>query len=380
MQVNRIRLPSMTLLLSLCLSFCARADVIYDSMTNAESSAYIVHHGKDDNSIQVEITGDYVIQRLVPSGSAEGSGISRENLRIRIPEIKLNTAENPHAETKDFFEIMELTYELSGQHDGFLNTQIQRSGESIRIDSTEYTDYSGTGSIETTFVNNREIRLDDVQQPVSFFIEDPPKISLFYKNERQLGERYFYDGIPDEFLLHDIYLGAYAVHSEHEERYEIMMERLLRLRYKDLYYQIRYHLHDPSQAEGNYQTLKENLSYLSIPDLTLSDASKTSRYRFVGWRLSELGEGAALTGPGSSESKGLPKTKSSESPMEVLSMFSTEKQSLYAAAANGLPAAQAAAILIDEERRNANDMQAAAAQSSIASGSVIASRSEIGKP
>lgn len=389
MQAKGIRLPLLSILLSLCLSFCARADVIYDTMTNASSSAYIVHAGEDDNRLEVEITGDYVIKKLVPAGTTTGTGIPRDYLRIRIPELKLNITENPHAEYKDFFEVMEEGFGLSGQYDGFLNTQIQRAGESIRIDSSEYTDYSQTGSFETTFVNNREITLNSTQQPVSFLVPDPPQISLFYKNEKRLGERYIYEGLPDEFLLHDIYLGAYAVHSEKDDRYEIMMERLLRLRYRDRYYQIRYHLHDPSETKGSYQQLKENLSYLSLPDLSLQDDAEESRYRFVGWRMQELGEGSALTGPGSSEASGLPQTKSSESPMVTLSMMTgTQSASLYDAVRTEQPTVLAAAAALDaiyEERRQSDAAgekgsdsgSSVTAAGSVASGSNIATGSVI---
>ena len=246
MEARALRLPMLSIALSLSVSFCARADICFDTMSGGQSRAYIVHMDADDNTVEVEITGNVQVKSLRPAGESAASGIPRDKLLIRIPEIKLNFAENPHAEYHDFFETMEEAIGLSGQHDGFLNTKIQRAGSSIRIDSEEYTDYSTSGSFETVFINNREFRIEDEKncQPIRFIVPDPPEIYLYYKQEEALGEQYIFSGLPDEFLLHDIYLGAYAVHRDHPERREQMMERLLRLRYQDLYYQIRYALHD----------------------------------------------------------------------------------------------------------------------------------------
>ena len=335
MEASALRLPMLSIALSLSVSFCARADICFDTMSGGQSRAYIVHMDADDNTVEVEITGNVQVKSLRPAGESATSGIPRDKLLIRIPEIKLNFAENPHAEYHDFFETMEEAIGLSGQHDGFLNTKIQRAGSSIRIDSEEYTDYSSSGSFETVFINNREFRIEDEKncQPIRFIVPDPPEIYLYYKQEKMLGEQYIFSGLPDEFLLHDIYLGAYAVHRDHPERREQMMERLLRLRYQDLYYQIRYALHDPTEEAAvpsagstSYQTLTENLTYLSLPELRENTSSgrrsgrasagaTAERYAFVGWKLTELGVGAELSGPCRSEESGLPKTKRKESPM-----------------------------------------------------------------
>ena len=335
MKARALRLPMLSIALSLSVSFCARADICFDTMSGGQSSAYIVHMDADDNTVEVEITGNVQVKSLRPAGDSAASGIPRDKLLIRIPEIKLNFAENPHAEYHDFFETMEEAIGLSGQHDGFLNTKIQRAGSSIRIDSEEYTDYSTSGSFETVFINNREFRIEDEKnsQPIRFIVPDPPEIYLYYKQEEVLGEQYIFSGLPDEFLLHDIYLGAYAVHLDHPERREQMMERLLRLRYQDLYYQIRYALHDPAEETAvpsagstSYQTLTENLTYLSLPELRKNTSSgrrsgrasagaAAERYAFVGWKLTELGAGAELSGPCRSEQSGLPQTKRKESPM-----------------------------------------------------------------
>lgn len=335
MEASALRLPMLSIALSLSVSFCARADICFDTMSGGQSRAYIVHMDEDDNTVEVEITGNVQVKSLRPAGDSAASGIPRDKLLIRIPEIKLNFAENPHAEYHDFFETMEEAIGLSGQHDGFLNTKIQRAGSSIRIDSEEYTDYSTSGSFETIFINNREFRIEDEKnyQPIRFIVPDPPEIYLYYKQEEVLGEQYIYSGLPDELLLHDIYLGAYAVHLDHPERREQMMERLLRLRYQDLYYQIRYALHDPSEevalpsaGSTSYQTLTENLTYLSLPELggksssgsrsgRASAGAEAERYAFVGWKLTELGAGAVLSGPCRSEESGLPQTKRKDSPM-----------------------------------------------------------------
>ena len=336
MQSRSLRLPLLSLALSLSFSFCARADTFFDTMSHVQTSAYIVHNDEDDNAVEVEVTGDYVIQKLQASGDTSEKGIPRNKLVIRIPELKLNIAENPHAEYHDFYEIMEEVTGLNGMHDGFFNTTIVRAGSSIRLDTEEYTDYTSSGMIETTFVNNRELKLGSSKwQPIRFIVPEPPEIYLYYKDEKHLGERYLLTGVPDEFLIHDIYLGAYAVHVEKNAIREPMLERLLRLRYRGLYYQLRYHLHMPqadSREEEEYQELMENLSYLSLPDLSV-EAGQEERYRFVGWKLTELGEGAALSGPCRSEEIGLPQLKSDQSPMRayIESLTKTQESALYKA-------------------------------------------------
>lgn len=375
MEASALRLPMLSIALSLSVSFCARADICFDTMSGGQSSAYIVHMDEDDNAVEVEITGNVKVKSLRPAGDSTASGIPRDKLLIRIPEIKLNFAENPHAEYHDFFETMEEAIGLSGQHDGFLNTKIQRAGSSIRIDSEEYTDYSTSGSFETIFINNREFRIEDEKnyQPIRFIVPDPPEIYLYYKREEELGEQYIYSGLPDELLLHDIYLGAYAVHLDHPERREQMMERLLRLRYQDLYYQIRYALHDPSEEAAlpsagstSYQTLTENLTYLSLPELGgksssgsrsgRASAGAAERYAFVGWKLTELGAGPELSGPCRSEESGLPQTKRKDSPM--MSFLSGKVAAMSAQLYEEICAedmmAEAAMVTIEAQETNAS--------------------------
>ena len=48
----------------------------------------------DDNTVEVEITGNVQVKSLRPAGESAASGIPRDKLLIRIPEIKLNFAEN----------------------------------------------------------------------------------------------------------------------------------------------------------------------------------------------------------------------------------------------------------------------------------------------
>ena len=363
MPAKEMRLPVLSIALSLSFTFCARADICFDTMTNAKSSAYIVHTDEDENTLMVEITGDYEIKSLLPAGSSE-EGIPRDMARIRIPEIKMNMVENPHAEYHDFFETMEDIIGLSGKHEGFLNTKILRASGSIRMDSEEYTDYNGSGRIEMTFMNNREFQLDsDEWQSVRFVIPDPPEIELYYKDEKHLGERFIYEDLPDEFLLHDIYLGAYALHAEKMEKREQMMERLLRLRYQDLYYQIRYDLHEPSEedeeadSKNTYQELMENLSYISLPNLSfrasaVGQKTDSGRYDFLGWKLTELGEGAVLSGPCRSEEIGLPLTKIHKSPM--LSFLNAQRGirsvGLYDAVRSEQMIAETAAVTVETMR------------------------------
>lgn len=376
MEARALRLPLLSIALSLSVSFCARADICFDTMSGGQSRAYIVHMDEDDNAVEVEITGNVQVKSLRPAGDSAASGIPRDKLLIRIPEIKLNFAENPHAAYHDFFETMEEAIGLSGQHDGFLNTKIQRAGSSIRIDSEEYTDYSTSGSFETIFINNREFRIEDEKnyQPIRFIVPDPPEIYLYYRQEEELGEQYIYSGLPDELLLHDIYLGAYAVHLDHPERREQMMERLLRLRYQDLYYQIRYALHDPAEeaavpSAGStaYQTLTENLTYLSLPELRKNTSSgrrsgrasaggEAERYTFVGWKLTELGAGPELSGPCRSEETGLPQTKRKDSPM--MSFLSGKAAAMGAQLYEEICAedmmAEAAMVTIEAQETNAS--------------------------
>ena len=367
MEARALRLPMLSIALSLSVSFCARADICFDTMSGGQSRAYIVHMDADDNTVEVEITGNVQVKSLRPADESAVSGIPRDKMLIRIPEIKLNFVENPHAEYHDFFETMEEVIGLSGQHDGFLNTNIQRAGSSIRIDSEEYTDYSTSGSFETVFINNREFQIGDEKncQPIRFIVPDPPEIYLYYKQEEALGERYIFSGLPDEFLLHDIYLGAYAVHQDHPERREQMMERLLRLRYQDLYYQIRYALHDPTEEAAalsagstSYQTLTENLTYLSLPELRVNTSSGATaeRYAFVGWKLTEHGEGAALCGPCRSEKSGLPKTQRKESPM--MSFLGRKAAAMSAQLYEDICAeelmAEAAMVTIEAQETNAS--------------------------
>ena len=263
---------------------------------------------------------------------------------------------------------MEEVVGLSGKHEGFLNTKIITTGSSITIDTEEYTDYSSTGSFETVFINNREFRVDDEKnwQPIGLVVPDPPEISLYYKNEEELGERYIYSVLPDEFLFHDIYLGAYAVNVEHPERLEQMMERMLRLRYRDRYYQFRYALHDPTEdatggSAGNtsYQELTENLSYLSLPELggkriaghrtvRASGDEEAERYAFVGWKLTELGAGTELYGPCRSEEIGLPLTQRNNSPM--ISFFGWKSTPLHEDLCSEVVMAEAAMVTIEAQQ------------------------------
>ena len=368
MEARALRLPMLSIALSLSVSFCARADICFDTMSGGQCSAYIDHIDEDDNVIEVEITGNCKVKSLRPAGDSGDTGIPRDKLRIRIPEIKLNFVENPHAEYHEFFEIMEEVVGLSGKHEGFLNTKIITTGSSITIDTEEYTDYSSTGSFETVFINNREFRVDDEKnwQPIGLVVPDPPEISLYYKNEEELGERYIYSVLPDEFLFHDIYLGAYAVNVEHPERLEQMMERMLRLRYRDRYYQFRYALHDPTEeatgrSAGNtsYQELTENLSYLSLPELggkriaghrtvRASGDEEAERYAFVGWKLTELGAGTELYGPCRSEEIGLPLTQRNNSPM--ISFFGWKSTPLHEDLCSEVVMAEAAMVTIEAQK------------------------------
>lgn len=357
MQARKLRLPLLSMALSLSFSFCARADTFFDTMSNVRTSAYIVHNDEDDNAVEVEVTGDYTLKKLRATGDTSGEGIPRDKLVIRIPELKLNIAENPHAEYHDFYEIMEEVTGLNGMHDGFFNTTIVRAGSSIQLDTEEYTDYNSSGMMETTFVNNRELKLGSSKwQPIRFIVPEPPEIYLCYKDEKRIGERFLLTGIPDEFLLHDIYLGVYAVHVDKNTMRELMMERLLRLRYQDLYYQLLYHLHMPWAENGEeeeYQELKENLSYLSLPDLS-AEVGQEERYRFVGWKLTELGEGEALSGPCRSEEIGLPQFKSDQSPMRayIESMTKTQESTLSVALQSEDSMTMAAAKTVADNQRN----------------------------
>lgn len=357
MQSRSLRLPFLSLALSLSFSFCARADTFFDTTSNVRASAYIVRNDEDDNAVEAEVTGDYTLKKLRATGDTSGEGIPRDKLVIRIPELKLNIAENPHAEYHDFYEIMEEATGLNGMHDGFFNTTIVRAGSSIRLDTEEYTDYTSSGMLETTFINNRELKLGSSKwQPIRFIVPEPPEIELYYKAEKHIGERFLLTGVPDEFLLHDIYLGAYAVHVEKSEIREPMLERLLRLRYRDLYYQLRYHLHMPGAASGEneeYQELMENLSYLSLPDLSV-ETSEKERYRFVGWKLTELGEGEVLSGPCRSEEIGLPQFKGDQSPMRatIESLTKTQESALYTAVQSEDIMAVAAAETVAARQQN----------------------------
>ena len=368
MEAKALRLPILSIVLSLSVSFCARADICFDTISGVQGSAYIEHIGEDDNVLEVEVKGNCKVKSLRPVGDSGATGIPRDKMRIRIPEIKLNFVENPHAEYHEFFELMEEVVGLNGQHEGFLNTKIVITGMSIEIDTEEYMDYSTTGSFETVFINNREYRVDDAEnwQPIGIVIPDPPEISLYYKNEEELGERYIYSALPDEFLFHDIYLGAYAVHIEQSDRLEQMMERMLRLRYRDRYYQFHYALHDPTkEAAGpsaentSYQELTENLSYLSLPELGGKQASgsragrasgdaEAERYAFVGWKLTELGEGTELYGPCRSEETGLPLTKRNSSPM--ISFFGPKSAALHEDICSEAVMAEAAMVTIEAQK------------------------------
>lgn len=369
MQTKTLRLPLLSMALSLSFSFCARAETFFDTMSNARTSAYIVHNDEDDNAIEVEVTGDYVLKKLRAAGDTSEGGIPRDKLVIRIPELKINVAENPHAEYHDFYEIMEEATGLNGMHDGFFNTTIVRAGSSIGLETENYTDYNSSGTIETTFVNNRELKLGASKwQPIRFIVPEPPEIYLYYKGEKQIGERYLLSGVPDEFLLHDMYLGAYAVHVDQHTVREPMMERLLRLRYQDLYYQLRYNLHLPQEERKeeaeSYQELMENLTYLSLPDL--SSEKSAERYQFVGWKLTELGEGETLHGPCASEKIGLPQFKSDESPMRAYmeSLNKTESTLYSAALSDGVRAIASAETLAERQCEVAEEQDLRQASSS----------------
>lgn len=93
MEARALRLPMLSVALSLSVSFCARADICFDTMSGVQYSAYIDHIDEDDNVIEVEITGNCKVKSLHPAGDSGDTGIPRDKLRIRIPEIKLNFVE-----------------------------------------------------------------------------------------------------------------------------------------------------------------------------------------------------------------------------------------------------------------------------------------------
>ena len=51
MEARALRLPMLSIALSLSVSFCARADICFDTMSGGQSRAYIVHMDADDNTV-----------------------------------------------------------------------------------------------------------------------------------------------------------------------------------------------------------------------------------------------------------------------------------------------------------------------------------------
>ena len=64
MEARALRLPMLSIALSLSVSFCSRADICFDTMSGGQSRAYIVHMDADDNTVEVEITGNVQVKSL----------------------------------------------------------------------------------------------------------------------------------------------------------------------------------------------------------------------------------------------------------------------------------------------------------------------------
>ncbi len=160
-------------------------------------------------------------------------------------------------------------------------------------------DYKGVGTNVTegyvNYASNAkwEFYPGDSKQLLSELLFDEAKMK--YKNIGDVfGQKAELSGMNNREVFLDIHFNSFCL-----ENGRILLDRILRMRYKDAYYKLRYDLRYPQNKFSYKGEFVDNLTYIKLPKVGYG-SNNDDRYEFLGWQIIDEGK-SNITGPGFTE-------------------------------------------------------------------------------
>ncbi len=121
-------------------------------------------------------------------------------------------------------------------------------------------------------------------------------IKMSIKIEKQIfGQKVELSGMSNREIFQDVHL-----YTSFLEDKRVILDRILRMRYKDAYYRINYDVRHPEDRIQFSGEFVDNLTYLKVPDINkYAGADGNDRYEFIGWQVT--GDESQIDGPGYTE-------------------------------------------------------------------------------
>ncbi len=121
-------------------------------------------------------------------------------------------------------------------------------------------------------------------------------IKMSMKIEKQIfGQKVELSGMNNREIYQDVHFQT----SFWEDK-RVIIDRIIRMRYKDAYYRINYDIRHPEDRIQFSGEFVDNLTYLKVPDINkYAGTDGNDRYEFIGWQVT--GDESQIDGPGYTE-------------------------------------------------------------------------------
>jgi len=121
-------------------------------------------------------------------------------------------------------------------------------------------------------------------------------IKMSMKIEKEIfGQKVELSGMNNREIFQDVHFRTSFLEDN-----STIIDRILRMRYKDAYYRINYDIRHPEDRLQFRGEFVDNLTYLKVPDINkYASADRDDRYEFIGWQVT--GDEAQIDGPGCTE-------------------------------------------------------------------------------